>query len=348
MKYLVLLLLSLLSFSFFCQKKDTLKKGQNRLDVADAVLLDTSVLLYEEEIVIETEEVLEAIIETVVTVNNELKQGDSTALQEIIMTKYDTLPLSRGVREVLNDSAYWMSIDSFFVRFDSMRVDPYGYDGAKYEDTLCVALFDTLADSNGVKRGGAMPLKRKHYITSKFGFRRYKWHYGTDLRLSIGDSVVSCYDGIVRIAKYNYRGYGNYIIVRHHNGFETLYAHLSKRLVNVGDKVNAGQLIGLGGNTGHSSGPHLHFEVRFRGEAIDPNIMFDFANDSIRKQTFCLTPFHYEYIREMRKRIYYKVKRGDTGSGIASRYYTSWRKICRLNGIRYNSKLRIGQRLRIR
>ncbi len=348
MKYLVLLSLSLLSLSFFAQKKDTLKKGQNRLDTADAVLLDTSALLYEEEIVIETEEVLGSIIETVVTVNNELKQGDRTALQEIILTKYDTLPLSRGVKELLKDSAYWMSIDSLFVRFDSMRVDPYGYDGAKYKDTICVALYDTLPDTNGVQRGGFLPLKRKHYITSKFGFRRYKWHYGTDLRLSIGDSVVSCYDGVVRIAKYNYRGYGNYIIVRHHNGFETLYAHLSKRLVNVGDKVNAGQLIGLGGNTGRSSGPHLHFEVRFRGEAIDPNIMFDFASDSIRKQTFCLTPFHYEYIREMRRRIYYKVRRGDTGSGIAARYHTSWRKVCRLNGIRYNSKLRIGQRLRIR
>ncbi len=324
-----------------------MKKGQKRLDTT-AVLLDTSDVLYEEEIIIETEEVVESIIEKVVTVNNELKQGDSSSLQQVVLSRYDTMPLRQGVKDVLNDSLYWMSIDSFFIYFDSMRVDPYGYDGAKYKDTMCIALFDTLPDSNGIQRSGSMPLTRKHYITSKFGFRRYKWHYGTDLRLAIGDSVVSCFDGVVRVAKYNYRGYGNYIIVRHHNGFETLYGHLNKRLVNVGDKVSAGQLIGWGGNTGRSSGPHLHFEVRFRGEAIDPNIMFDFEQDSIRDQTFCLTPFHYEYIREMRKRIYYKVRRGDTGSGIAAKFHTSWRKICRLNGIRYNSKLRIGQRLRIR
>jgi murein DD-endopeptidase MepM/ murein hydrolase activator NlpD len=138
------------------------------------------------------------------------------------------------------------------------------------------------------------------------------------------------------------------VIVRHHNGFETLYGHMSRRLVNVGDLVSAGELVGWGGNTGRSSGPHLHFEVRFKGDAIDPNIMFDFLNDTIRYQTFELSPLHFEYIREMRRRIYHRVRSGDTLFGIAGRYHVSWRQIAKLNRITTKTTLRIGQRLRIR
>ena len=127
-----------------------------------------------------------------------------------------------------------------------------------------------------------------------------------------------------------------------------LYGHLSKRLVNVGDHVSAGELVGWGGNTGRSSGPHLHFEIHYRGEPLDPAMVYDFPNDTLRYQTMELTQVYFDYIREMRKRIYYRVRSGDTLFGIANKFHVSWRQIARLNRITTRTTLRIGQRLRIR
>jgi len=347
--------LSLFTTVTFCQDGEVSSISLPEvIDSSSSIGLDTSNILFEVDITVETKKVfsgtISSIIEADTLVLNDallvpIKSEDTIIL---VTSKYDTVPLSTGARAVFLDSLYWMGIDSFFQSFDSMRVDPYGFDGAKFKDTLMMKLYDTVPDSAGVLRGWSMPLHRKHYVTSRFGHRRYKWHYGDDLRLAIGDSVTAVFDGVVRVAKYNYGGYGNYIIVRHHNGFETLYGHLSKRLVHVGDLVSAGELVGWGGNTGRSSGPHLHFEVRFRGDAIDPYIMFDFLNDTIRYQTFELSPLHFEYIREMRRRIYHRVRSGDTLFGIAGRYHVSWRQIARLNRITTKTTLRIGQRLRIR
>lgn len=116
------------------------------------------------------------------------------------------------------------------------------------------------------------------YITSHYGYRpKYsRYHKGVDLKLYIGDTVRSAWDGVVRIVKYEPKGYGNYVVIRHHNGLETIYGHLSKHLVKVNQVVTAGQSIGLGGNTGRSTGSHLHFETRFKGIAIDPEKLFDF------------------------------------------------------------------------
>ena len=167
MKYLVVSLLSLLAVSFFGQKNDSLKKGQQYFEPSQAILIDTLGVLYEEEIVIDAKGAVQTIIDKVVTIRNELQHGDSSYLEEIILTKYDTLPLSVGVKEVLNDSAYWIAIDSFFIAFDSLRVDPYGYDGVNFKDTLLIPLFDTIPDSNGVQRNGTMPMLGSHYVTSK-------------------------------------------------------------------------------------------------------------------------------------------------------------------------------------
>jgi murein DD-endopeptidase MepM/ murein hydrolase activator NlpD len=348
--YIVLFLLLLLNLSFSQEKTDSLRNDIGK--ESSSLSLDTTSLLLEDDF-----EVIIPLIDSIrisVLIDRELVVdsviSDSIAIDSItvIQCKYDTLSLSDGARAVFLDSLYWMGVDSVFQVFDSMRVDPYGFDGAKFKDTLVMKLYDTVPDVNGLTRSWSMPLQRGHHVTSKFGNRHYKWHFGDDLRLSIGDSVTAVFDGVVRVAKYNYGGYGNYIIVRHHNGFETLYGHLSKRLVHVGDHVKSGDLIGWGGNTGRSSGPHLHFEVRFRGDALDPNILYDFVNDTIRYQTFELTTFHFEYIREMRRRIYHRVRSGDTLFGIAGRYHVSWRQIARLNRITTKTTLRIGQRLRIR
>ena len=95
-------------------------------------------------------------------------------------------------------------------------------------------------------------------------------HKGLDLYLKTGDTVVSAFDGVVRYAKFNSGGYGNCVVVRHLNGLETIYGHLSKINVAENQYVQAGELLGLGGTTGHSSGPHLHFETRYKDFAIDP------------------------------------------------------------------------------
>ncbi len=125
-------------------------------------------------------------------------------------------------------------------------------------------------------------------ITSNYGYRRRfgRVHRGTDLRLSIGDTVVSAFDGKVRLTKYEGRGYGYYVVVRHDNGMETVYGHLSKFLVKPNQRVKAGEPIALGGNTGRSTGPHLHFETRYMGLAINPTAIIDFENGVPHKDIF--------------------------------------------------------------
>jgi murein DD-endopeptidase MepM/ murein hydrolase activator NlpD len=258
---------------------------------------------------------------------------------------YDTVKLNPLVQKHLADSSYWLGIDSAFAIFDSMSVNPYKIDGAKFKDTLIIQLHDTVPSLD--MRWWCMPID-PCYVTSKFGQRGYRWHYGTDLRLKIGDSVKAAFDGVVRISKYNPGGYGNYVLIRHHNGFETLYGHLTKQLVSVGEEVKAGDLIGWGGNTGRSSGPHLHFEVRYHGNAIDPQSMFNFDSCSLITSTFELNPKHFKYIKDRKEAVYHRIRSGDTLSQIARKYRVSMRQICRLNGITPNTILRIGRSLRIR
>ena len=119
------------------------------------------------------------------------------------------------------------------------------------------------------------------YMTSHYGERWNVWHAGVDIGLKTGDKVKVAWDGVVRYAKMNHGGYGNLIIVRHRNGLETYYAHLSRIKVVNGQKVSGGDVIGLGGNTGHSYGAHLHFEVRFYDVSIDPELLIDFREKKI-------------------------------------------------------------------
>ena len=131
-------------------------------------------------------------------------------------------------------------------------------------------------------RGFAMPTPSR-VITSNYGYRASfgRMHKGLDIKVYIGDTIVSAFDGKVRVVAYEGKGYGNYVVIRHNNGLETIYGHLSKHLCKVGDEVRAGQPIGLGGNTGRSTGSHLHFETRLLGEAIDPAVLFDFVHQDV-------------------------------------------------------------------
>lgn len=189
-------------------------------------------------------------------------------------------------------------------------------------------------------------------ITSDFGPRRYRYHYGTDLRINIGDSVRSAFDGKVRIIDYEARGYGHYVVIRHNNGLETVYAHLSQVLVSLDQNVKGGELIALGGNTGRSTGPHLHFEMRYLGNALNPASIVNFITGKVHNDIYQITKrksFYYQHeVRKQASAKYYKVRKGDTLGHIALRNGTSVKAICRLNKIKTNTKLQPGQRIRIK
>ena len=138
-----------------------------------------------------------------------------------------------------------------------------------------------ITDGNYIDlRDFAMPTNHTK-ITSSYGKRWGKLHEGLDIKVYKGDSIKSAFSGKVRIVKYDSSGWGYYIVIRHNNGLETLYAHLSKQLVKENDSVKVGQVIGLGGNSGRSTGSHLHFECRLFGKPINPEEIFDFPHQDI-------------------------------------------------------------------
>ncbi len=215
----------------------------------------------------------------------------------------------------------------------------------------------------------AMPVPG--YMTSPYGYRpRFRrMHKGVDLKLQIGDTVRAAFSGKVRLTKYERRGYGYYVIVRHHNGLETVYGHLSKFLVKPNQDVKVGDPIALGGNTGRSTGPHLHFETRFMGYAINPSAIFDFKNQTTHTDSYVFNKKTYTKARnydpteskyaenakekasKSSKKVSYKthkIRTGDTLGKIASKYGVSVNTICRLNGISTRTVLRPGKVLKIK
>ena len=189
-------------------------------------------------------------------------------------------------------------------------------------------------------------------VTSRFGARRYRYHYGTDLKLYVGEPVQVAFSGKIRIIDYERGGYGHYVVVRHNNGLETVYAHLSKVSVEHNQTVTAGDVIGLGGNTGRSTGPHLHFEIRYLGNAINPENVIDFNTGRLRTDDYLITKnqtFYYQKeVLALQAAKYITVRKGDTLSHIASRNGTSVSRLCRLNNISTKSTIRPGQRIRVR
>jgi len=195
-----------------------------------------------------------------------------------------------------------------------------------------------------------MPIEGK--ITSPFGPRRRSFHFGTDLKLQKGDTVYAAFEGKVRVKQYEKRGYGYYLVLRHPNGLETVYGHLSKFLVEVDETVEAGQPIGLGGNTGRSTGSHLHFECRFLGHAINPAEIVDFSNFCTYDDSYIFQKSNInaisnnQYTATNSSVKYHRIRQGDSLSAIAKRYGVSVNQLCRLNGLRPTSILRVGRVLR--
>jgi murein DD-endopeptidase MepM/ murein hydrolase activator NlpD len=221
-----------------------------------------------------------------------------------------------------------------------------------------------------------LPIKGSVY--SRYGYRRKRPHRGVDIPLTTGDSVRAAFNGVVRVSEGSSKtgGYGNLVIVRHDNGLETYYGHLSKILVHENEPVRAGEVIGLGGSTGRSTGPHLHFETRYMGKAFDPERVVDWTNGClrdtslvIRKQYYNINSRYGQADRTVAQTSssssqshatssansstsgspqYYTVRKGDTLGKIAGKYHTTVSKLCKLNKIKETTILQIGRKLRVR
>lgn len=212
-----------------------------------------------------------------------------------------------------------------------------------------------LPDSFKVDLSGFCMPTTNTKITSKFGPRRRRMHNGIDVKVYIGDTIRAAFSGKVRVVKNQGRrvGYGKYVIIRHENGLETVYAHLSKQLVNEDQYVEAGEVIGLGGNTGRSTGSHLHFETRFLGQAINPALLFDFEKQDIVADSYIFMKGNNRYRRNNSGIMvadgsvqYYKVRKGDSLSRISKKTGVSIDRLCKLNGITRRTTLRPNQVLK--
>lgn len=241
-----------------------------------------------------------------------------------------------------NEALLFPADELYGSNWDTRWVDPFR-GGAKVE----------MPDSCAIDCSTfILPIDTMTRVTSKYGPRRRRMHKGIDLKVLKGDTIRAAFNGKVRIKAFERRGYGYYVVLRHPNGLETIYGHLSKILVEENQIVRAGETIGLGGNTGRSTGSHLHFETRFLGQAINPAEIIDFENGVPHQDTYV---FHNVKINGRRSNIYtsssdrlvyHRVKSGDTLGKIARIYGTSVNELCRLNGLKSTSVLRIGQSIR--
>ena len=211
-------------------------------------------------------------------------------------------------------------------------------------------------------------------LTSNFGSRWGRQHKGLDIKVYIGDTIRAAFDGRVRVVRYEGRGYGKYVVIRHDNGLETYYAHMSKQLVTEDQDVRAGDPIGLGGNTGRSTGSHLHFETRLCGVALNPALMFDFRNQDVVDDYYVFHKSTYQRDSQVATRLhgagvgtsnedvelataapaasyaqearFHKVKKGETLYSIAKKRGTTVDTIMKLNHLKKNAKLKAGQILK--
>ena len=231
-------------------------------------------------------------------------------------------------------------------------------------------------------RGFCMPTPSR-VITSNFGARWGRQHKGLDIKVYIGDTIRAAFSGKVRIVKYEPKGYGKYVVIRHYNGLETYYGHMSKQLVRENEEVKAGDPIGLGGNTGRSTGSHLHFETRICGVAINPALMFDFRNQDVTSDFYTYRRSRYAVESAQATRLrgvsgnngngrfdtdededdvemaiaapsasfssevhFHKVKKGETLQSIARKCHTTVDALCKLNRIGKSIRLMPGQILK--
>lgn len=269
----------------------------------------------------------------------ELIDTSSIGPQEIEEIEYDEIiPVisANTYFEFVKDSNYGVPAYEHYFFWDTTDIHPYRSRMNKFNEVRLLCLTDSLS-------GYSIPVRTK--VNSDFGWRKWKYHFGIDFDIESGDSIYSAFEGMVRVVRRS-KTYGQCVVIRHNNGLETLYAHLSKPKVTSNQYVKAGEFIGLGGNTGRSTGPHLHFEVRYLGGAINPNNLFDFKNFTLRSDTLAIDSLQFAYLNDVQKARYYTIRKGDSLSRIAKKTGVSISRLCKLNGITRKTILRIGRKIR--
>lgn len=290
----------------------------------------------------------------------------------------DTLPSDvPGVNIVLFNDNTWAYVKTsdyiaqagiFTSYWDEKKVNPYNFPIDSIPETWSVWMVDALSSYHVPQTGR---------VTSKFGMRYGRRHQGVDISLPTGTPLYATFDGVVRVSM-AMNGYGHLVVIRHNNGLETFYGHMSRRDVNPGDAVKAGDIIGLSGNTGRSTGPHLHYEIRYDGLALDPQRIIDFSNGNMRQRMMVLKRRYFDSASRydqnfddeflnmeddakalaaqkkkqeeeaLKAQVWHTVRNGECLSTIARKYHTSVSAICRMNKISASSTLRAGRRLRVR
>lgn len=244
---------------------------------------------------------------------------------------------------IYNFKSYWLNNEVITCRTN---------DVSSLKDTVWMCVLDSLHDTYAIPYDGIM--------TSKFGYRKGRPHNGVDISLNVGDTIYAAFNGKIRYSQYHNHGYGNLVVIRHYNGLETYYGHASKLLVVPNQDVKAGDPIALGGNTGRSTGPHLHFEVRFYDNPIDPELIFDFKQNTVKDNLLVHSDVFSLSSRSTGTSANiggpsaggstrtHKVRSGESLGLIARKHGTSVSKICQLNGMKATDIIHIGQVLKVR
>lgn len=301
-------------------------------------------------------------------------QSCTTSTSNVI----DTLPTAvPGVSVLLyNDNTWKYSKSDKYIADSEVFarawvenvVNPYKEPVDSLPETWSVWMVDELSSYHYPQTGR---------VTSKFGMRHGRRHQGIDISLPTGTPLYSVFDGKVRASLF-IKGYGNLVIIRHNNGLETFYGHMSRRDVNPGDIVHAGDVIGLSGNTGRSTGPHLHFEIRYDGLALDPQRIINFTDGTMCQRIMVLKRRYFdassrydqnfddEFLNEeddkkaleeqkkkeaeaaLKAQVWHTIRNGENLGSIARKYRTTVGNIQRLNGIKNPNAIRAGKRIRVR
>ena len=263
-----------------------------------------------------------------------IMQKDLISYNKMIPKIMNVVDSSLVIKQLKNEATEFPAADLYEEDWDNQWKETYS--ASAIPDTFAIDVSNY-----------CMPIKG--YKTSDYGWRWHRMHRGVDLKLQVGDTVRATFSGKIRKTAYEAKGYGYYVVIRHPNGLETIYGHLSKIIVRPNQIVNVGDPIALGGSTGRSTGPHLHFETRFLGVAINPNEIFDFVNMVPHTDTYM---FYAKKQQQNAVNSYsvatHRIKSGETLSSIASKYRTSISQICKLNGISTKKTLRVGSVLRVR
>lgn len=289
---------------------------------------------------------------------------DETELIEAVLAPIDSY-------SPIPDIFIYKPLTNYYSSWDTLYVRRYAENYPETPSELSIPLFNQFSKDFAIPFAGE--------FLSPYGYRGKRLHAGVDIKLNKGDSIKCAFDGVVRVAKYN-GGYGNCVVVRHFNGLETLYAHMSKMLVTTNQAVKAGEILGLGGSTGRSTCNHLHFETRFQGQPFNPRQIFDFVNMTLVSDTFMITNKTYGKTKDFlpehidleennqtliaqiggskfantatssskKASVYHKVKKGDTLGAIAKRHRTTVSNICKLNNIKSKTTLKVGRNLKVK